>query len=254
MRLATVASAMAMSRIDRTAAGTVGSAAPVVGDGIAWLGSAVSLVADPSWDGLVDLGLDTAGLAPGVLPMGTIRRGERLLEAGEALRKAERAVEAGDAARKAERAVEVGEEVRRVERAVDAAQTARGAERAEEVAAASARFGKATSNDYRKTFLNAYPELEGQVVVHHAVEQQVLAKFPGVVTEAEIHSLENLRGVPFSTNSDIHLSKIRTEWNDFYEPFISSGTAPTKTQLLQKATDIDRRYGPAFAPKVGGGR
>jgi hypothetical protein len=116
-----------------------------------------------------------------------------------------------------------------------------------------ASFGKALSNDYRATFFAANPELEGQVVVHHAVEQQVLTKFPGVVTEAEIHSLENLRGIPKAINSDVHLSQIRVEWNRFYKPFIESGTSPTKAQLLEKAAEIDAKFGSKFTPPVGGG-
>ena len=70
----------------------------------------------------------------------------------------------------------------------------------------SARFGDAVSTDYRATFFHANPELQGKVIVHHAVEQQVLKRYPGVVTEAEIHSLENLRGIPKALNSDLHLS------------------------------------------------
>ena len=58
----------------------------------------------------------------------------------------------------------------------------------------AATLGKATSKDYKTTFFNAHPELKGKVVVHHAIEQQVLTKYPGVLTEAEIHSLENFRG------------------------------------------------------------
>ncbi|WP_404333531.1 hypothetical protein AB2M62_10485 [Sphingomonas sp. MMS12-HWE2-04] len=76
-----------------------------------------------------------------------------------------------------------------------------------------ARFGISASPDYRSTFFGAHPELKHKVVVHHAVEKQVLDRFPGVVTESEMHSLENLRGVPTDVNSKLHLSKIRTEWN-----------------------------------------
>ena len=36
-----------------------------------------------------------------------------------------------------------------------------------------ARFGIATTSNYKKTFFTANPGLEGQVVVHHAVEQQM---------------------------------------------------------------------------------
>jgi pyruvate-formate lyase-activating enzyme len=85
------------------------------------------------------------------------------------------------------------------------------------------------------------------------VEQQVLTKFPGVVTEAEIHSLQNLRGIPKAINSELHLSQIRVEWNRFYEPFKLSRTSPTKAQLLEKAAEIDAKFGSKFTPPVGGG-
>ena len=80
----------------------------------------------------------------------------------------------------------------------------------------------------------------------------MLREFPGVVTESEIHSLENLRGIPIGVNSDVHLSQIRVEWNDFYEPFRLNGTAPSRAELLQKATEIDGTFGSQFRPPVGG--
>jgi len=112
-----------------------------------------------------------------------------------------------------------------------------------------ARFGAAGSSDYTATFFSEHPELQGKVVVHHAVEQQVLTRYPGVVTEEEMHSLENLRGIPKETNADLHLSKIRREWNQFYR----ENPAPTKEQLLQKATEIDTKYGSQFNPPLRGG-
>jgi hypothetical protein len=112
-----------------------------------------------------------------------------------------------------------------------------------------ARFGTSVTTDYRTTFLNANPELQGEVIVHHAVEQQTLTRFPGAVTEAEIHSLENLRGIPKTINSDLHLSQIRKELNQFYRQTPNA----TKQQLLQKATEIDLKYGKQFNPPVGGG-
>jgi len=110
------------------------------------------------------------------------------------------------------------------------------------------RFGTSTSTDYRGTFFDAHPELEGKVWVHHAVEQQTLTRYPGVVTESEIHSLENLRGIPNEINPEVHLSNIRKEWNQFYR----QNPAPTQQQLLQKATEIDLKYGWRFTPPVGG--
>jgi hypothetical protein len=108
----------------------------------------------------------------------------------------------------------------------------------------AAGFGAATSNDYRSTFFNAHPELEGKVVVHHAVEQQVATRYPGVVSQAEMHSYENLRGVPKELNSDLHLSQIRREWNQFYR----QNAKPSPQQLLDKATEIDAKFGSLFKP------
>jgi hypothetical protein len=110
-----------------------------------------------------------------------------------------------------------------------------------------ARLGVASSDDYRSTFFSAYPELEGNVVVHHAVEQQVLNRFPNVVTKTEIHSLENLRGIPVERNTELHLTKIRKEWSDFYR----HNPTPTKQELLLKATQIDFKFGKEFTPPVG---
>lgn len=109
-----------------------------------------------------------------------------------------------------------------------------------------AKFGTATTSDYRLTFFKAYPDLEGQVVVHHAVEQQALTRYPGLLTEEEIDSLENLRGIPKDQNAELHLSQIRKEWNAFYLNNPASGM--TKQKLLNKASEIDLRYGSSFTP------
>ncbi len=114
--------------------------------------------------------------------------------------------------------------------------------------AVRATFGNAAPNDYRSTFFAAHPDLEGKVIVHHAVEQQTLTRFPGAVTESEIHSLENLRGIPKNMNAEVHLRGIRREWNRFYR----ENPRPTKAQFLQKATEIDRLYGKNFSPPAGG--
>ncbi|MEA9566898.1 MULTISPECIES: LysM domain-containing protein, partial [unclassified Xanthomonas] len=109
-----------------------------------------------------------------------------------------------------------------------------------------ATLGYSRSFNYRATFFEANPGLEGNVVVHHAVEQQVLTRYPGVAAAEQIHSLENLRGIPKEINSDLHLSAIRREWNKFYRE-TPNATLP---QLLRKATEIDSKYGSQFNPKV----
>jgi hypothetical protein len=55
-----------------------------------------------------------------------------------------------------------------------------------------------SSTDYRGTFFRNYPEFapfQGNVVVHHAVPQAVLTKYPGYFTLGEMHSINNLRGI-----------------------------------------------------------
>jgi hypothetical protein len=119
------------------------------------------------------------------------------------------------------------------------------------VPAAPATFGWTNSFDYRETFFAANPETRGEVVVHHAVEQQVMRKFPNVVAPNEMHSLENLRGIPKGeTNNEVHLSDIRKEWNRFYRPYLASGTKPSKDELLQFATKMDDKHGQRFNPPI----
>jgi RHS repeat-associated protein len=98
--------------------------------------------------------------------------------------------------------------------------------------------------DYRETFFRAHPQLRGQVVVHHAIEQQVLKRYPGLFTEKEIHALNNLRGVPKSANPDLHLSQIRRSWNEFYR----TNPNATKQQILDFAANIDAKFGSTFFP------
>lgn len=110
-----------------------------------------------------------------------------------------------------------------------------------------ASLGRAPSANYRKTFLDAHPDRQGEVIVHHGIEQRVLKKYPGVLTESELHSLENLRGIPKTANSEFHLKTIRKEWDAFYKQHPEQ---VTKEQLLDKATEIDEKYRRLFDPPI----
>jgi hypothetical protein len=104
----------------------------------------------------------------------------------------------------------------------------------------------ASSTNYRETFFAAYPALRDKVFVHHAIEQQVLKKYPGLFTEAEVHSLKNLRGIPRSINSEVHLGKIRRAWNEFYR----SHPKPTRQDVLDFANRLDKEFGALFEPPL----
>lgn len=117
-----------------------------------------------------------------------------------------------------------------------------------EAATAAARFGKAVRMDYRKNFYEAHPELKGKVEVHHAVEQKAMTRYPNAeITREEMHSLENLRGIPKEYSADLHQSALRKDWNRFYK----ENPNATKEQLLEYATKMDEKYGHMFEPKVG---
>ncbi|MEE3952200.1 hypothetical protein [Peribacillus frigoritolerans] len=100
--------------------------------------------------------------------------------------------------------------------------------------------------DYKKTFFDEYPDLKGSVVVHHAIEQQILKRHPNLFSLEEIHALENLRGIPKEVNSDIHLSKIRIDWNRFYR----NNPNPTKEEVIGYMIELDQKYGENFNPPV----
>lgn len=152
-------------------------------------------------------------------------------------------------AKAAEKAEHAEETARHADRWADATHAARTGEAATDAGRAASKPRSATvgyTNDfnYRRTYINAHPEAEGKVWVHHAVEQDVLVKYPGLFTANELHSLENLRGIPNEINGRVHLSEMRVSWNEFYR----THRTPTRDQILAKATEVDALYGPRYLP------
>jgi hypothetical protein len=107
-------------------------------------------------------------------------------------------------------------------------------------------LGVASRLDHRKTFFNAFPHLEGKVVIHHAIEQNVLKNYPGLINELEMHSLQNLRGIPKDLNNTLHLGEIQKIWKRFYK----SHPTPTREDLIKQAAQIDDLFGHLFSPPI----
>ncbi|WP_143749048.1 hypothetical protein [Mesorhizobium sp. WSM3868] len=95
---------------------------------------------------------------------------------------------------------------------------------------------------WSECYLNA-----SDYVVHHSVEQQVIEKYPGLFTEQEIYSNENLRGIRGEFDTNLHQKVIKSEWMDFYR----SHPTATRQQIIDKATEIDKKYGHLFDPPIG---
>ena len=95
-------------------------------------------------------------------------------------------------------------------------------------------------------------------VIHHSIEQQVLTLYEGAFSEYEILRIaSNLRAIPKSVNSDIHLSKIRKAWDSVYEKInnalYDNANWPTEQQkqyirktILDARDAIDVQYGMYF--------
>ncbi|ESZ22431.1 hypothetical protein [Mesorhizobium sp. L2C084A000] len=103
------------------------------------------------------------------------------------------------------------------------------------------------SRKYQKTFFKEYPKLAELVFVHHRIEQKALKIYIGIMNKDIMHSLENLRGIPKELNSTLHLSTIRREWDAFYR----QNPTTTLQKLLEKAAEIDQKYGHLFNPPIG---
>ena len=116
----------------------------------------------------------------------------------------------------------------------------------------STGFGTAVRIDYAKTYRDHYPQFIDAIgQIHHAVEQGVLTKYPGVVSLEEMHSLVNLRGIPKGeVGSRLHQSQIRLAWDGFYQKMTSEGRFPTKQELLDFARKIDDDFGDLFVPRI----
>lgn len=100
---------------------------------------------------------------------------------------------------------------------------------------------------YDRLFFTAYPHLKDTgVVVHHALPQKLLDRFPGLFTAAEVNSLGYLRGIPKKAMKDgenIH-KLITDEWEQLLIP----GRQITRAQVLEKLRQIDKDYGSYFNP------
>ncbi|WP_292681377.1 hypothetical protein [Mesorhizobium sp.] len=113
---------------------------------------------------------------------------------------------------------------------------------------AGAKVGWTKSKNYRKTFFAANPTLNsGKYVIHHAVEQRITKKYPGLFAEEELHSIDNLRGIRQEFDINLHQKVIQSEWHEFYQTHVTA----TRQQVLDYASHLDKKYGHLFDPPIG---
>lgn len=64
--------------------------------------------------------------------------------------------------------------------------------------------------------------------------------------QSDMHSLENLRGMP----SKAFHQTITYKWNEFLDPYRKTNTAPPMDLVIQKAKEIDDTFGSQFIPPI----
>ncbi|MDX8468921.1 hypothetical protein RFM26_24740 [Mesorhizobium sp. VK23B] len=114
-----------------------------------------------------------------------------------------------------------------------------------------AKFGEAATNNYRKGYAQANPDVNiDDLVIHHQAEQQLLKRILDFLSEKRINSVENLRGIPKDLNEILHLIILRRENDEFHARY----PHPTEQQILDHSTMMDKKYGHHFIPPVGKNR
>src|SRR5258707_473732 len=80
--------------------------------------------------------------------------------------------------------------------------------------------------------------------VHHAIELNVLDKYPGSFSEAELNALENMRGVPTEQlgRKQLHNSKIREIWDRHYARLDQEVAAGHLQPGTAEYNDLVRRH------------
>ncbi|MFB8281695.1 SHOCT domain-containing protein [Nocardia colli] len=87
--------------------------------------------------------------------------------------------------------------------------------------------------EYRQNFWDATGWTPFGKVIHHAIEQWIFDKFPGIFEEFERNLPENLRAIWNEDNSDLHLSKLRLAWDFVYEALRGWGILPRQPQSMR---------------------
>ena len=109
-----------------------------------------------------------------------------------------------------------------------------------------ATVGSAKRKKYKKTYVDDVPDSDPESEVHHAIPQAALTLYPDLFTPEEIHSPENLRGIPKSISRYIHQSQLGKEFSKFRRKHSN----PSRQDLIDYASYTDWKYGEFYIPKI----
>jgi hypothetical protein len=116
-------------------------------------------------------------------------------------------------------------------------------------------LGTGRTVDWRGNFREAFPEIPQNVFdgmeIHHAIPRGAInTHYPTLgVTPYQLHSVENLRGIPRTTlgpNGGALHTEIGVIWNAFYR----QNPNASLQDLLDFARTIDDQFGHLFVPPI----
>lgn len=90
--------------------------------------------------------------------------------------------------------------------------------------------------------------------IHHAIPRETITRrYPGLLTVAQMHSLENLRGIPnhlkgIGVNGNV--VSLHQEITNKWTAWFNARPTATVEQLLHHARQIDIEYGSRFIPPI----
>lgn len=103
-------------------------------------------------------------------------------------------------------------------------------------------ISRSSRGPYRRELAHYAGDIEGDVA-HHAFEQQTLNFAGDIVGRGEMHSVRNLRRITGGVfNFRVHLSRIRTLWDDFYQIFRTLPQTAANRAFRRQALEAYRRY------------
>lgn len=104
----------------------------------------------------------------------------------------------------------------------------------------------ASISTYNSKFKQVFSEVSDKIgPVHHAVPKTVRTKYPQLnVTKNQMHSLENLRGIP--SDGSLDHQTITNYWQAFY----NTNPDPSLQDIFEYTKFIDDEFGHLFIPPV----
>ena len=113
------------------------------------------------------------------------------------------------------------------------------------------KFGNSTTTNHLDVFDSTFPDLRTDMQIHHAAPRALLSRYPNLsISQNQMHSIENLRGIPNSlkfTKPDGQVISLHQHITNLWNTFYNNNTNVTNiSTIFNEAKKIDDQYGHLF--------